>query len=84
MVNGFENYVPGSTSTDTINFKNATQHTWFNLKLSIDKYIKPIKYFKIGVFAEGVYSSQDFLGIINHLFYQLLHLIQFQKVKLYS
>lgn len=60
LVNGFETYFPGSTSTDTINFTNASQHTWFNLKLSVDKYIKPIKYFKVGVFAEGVYSSQDF------------------------
>jgi NTE family protein len=59
-VSGFETYYPGSTAIDTVNFINGPKHEWFNLKLTIDKYIKPIKYFKIGVFAEGVYSSQNF------------------------
>ena len=57
---GFESYFPGSTSSDSVNTLNFPSHNWFNFKLSIDKYIKPIKYFKIGVFAEGVYSTQDF------------------------
>ncbi len=60
FVSGIENYIPGSTSVDTVTISKSPKHNWFNLKLSIDKYIKPIKYFKIGVFAEGVYSSQDF------------------------
>jgi NTE family protein len=59
-ITGLESYYPGSTSTDTANIINTPAHNWFNIKLSIDKYIKPIKYFKIGVFAEGVYSSQGF------------------------
>lgn len=59
-VTGLESYYPGSTSSDTVNTINTPAHNWFNIKLSIDKYIKPIKYFKIGVFAEGVYSSQGF------------------------
>ncbi|MBI3520101.1 MAG: patatin-like phospholipase family protein [Bacteroidetes bacterium] len=59
-VNGLEHYYPGSTAKDTVAFINGPSHHWFNLKITIDKYIKPIKYFKIGVFAEGVYSSQDF------------------------
>ena len=59
-VNGLETYFPGSTALDTVSFIKGPSHSWFNLKLTIDKYIKPIKYFKIGVFAEGVYSSQDF------------------------
>ncbi|HRG01612.1 MAG TPA: patatin-like phospholipase family protein [Bacteroidia bacterium] len=60
VVSGVEYYYPGSTALDSVNFINGPGHDWFNLKLTIDKYIKPIKYFKIGVFAEGVYSSQDF------------------------
>lgn len=59
-VSGLETYFPGSTAIDTVNFINGPYHQWFNLKLTVDKYIKPIKYFKIGVYAEGVYSSQDF------------------------
>ena len=57
---GFESYFPGSTSSDSVNTLNFPAHNWFNFKLTLDKYIKPIKYFKIGVFAEGVYSTQDF------------------------
>lgn len=60
FVSGVENYYPGSTSLDTVSRIAGPGHDWFNLKVTIDKYIKPIKYFKIGVFAEGVYSSQDF------------------------
>lgn len=58
-VSGIERYYPGSTSKDSVRVIGPG-HDWFNLKLTIDKYIKPIKYLKIGVFAEGVYSSQDF------------------------
>ncbi len=61
-VNGQESYYPGSTSKNTPTLINTPSHNWFNLKLTIDKYIKPIKYFKIGVFGEGVYSSQDFFS----------------------
>lgn len=60
FVSGVENYYPGSTSLDTVSKISGPGHDWFNLKITIDKYIKPLKYFKIGVFAEGVYSSQDF------------------------
>lgn len=59
-VTGFESYIPGSTAKDSITSKDTPYHKWVSAKLTIDKYIKPIKYFKIGVFAEGVYSSQDF------------------------
>jgi NTE family protein len=60
FVSGIENYYPGSTSLDTVSEISGPGHDWFNLKITIDKYIKPLKFFKIGVFAEGVYSSQDF------------------------
>lgn len=60
FLSGVESYFPGTTSIDTLNHDIHLGHDWFNLKLTLDKYIRPIKYFKIGVFAEGVYSSQDF------------------------
>lgn len=59
-VSGQESYYPGSTASDPTTFINTPSHSWFNLKFTFDKYIKPIKYFKIGVLAEGVYSTQDF------------------------
>ncbi|MCC6182732.1 MAG: patatin-like phospholipase family protein [Bacteroidia bacterium] len=59
-VSGNEIYYPGSTATDSVKVIKGPWHQWFNIKLTIDKYIKPIKYFKIGVYGEGVYSSQDF------------------------
>ncbi len=61
-VNGEESYYPGSTSKNTVTLINTPSHNWFNFKLTIDKYVKPIKYFKIGLFAEGVYSTQDFFS----------------------
>ena len=65
FVSGVEHYYPGSTALDSTFIINEPGHDWFNIKLTIDKYIKPIKYFKIGVFAEGVYSSQDFFRNYN-------------------
>ena len=60
FVSGIEYYYPGTTSLDTVKKINGPGHDWFNFKVTIDKYIKPTKYFKVGVFGEGVYSSQDF------------------------
>ena len=60
VLSGIETYYPGSTATDSVPVIYGPGHNWFNIKLTIDKYIKPIKYFKIGVFGEGVYSSQNF------------------------
>jgi NTE family protein len=60
FVSGMEHYYPGSTAVETVRYIDGPIHEWFNFKLTIDKYIKPIKFFKVGVFAEGVYSSQDF------------------------
>ena len=60
MLNGRESYFAGSTSPDTLKKIQDIPHSWLNIKLSLDKYIKPIKYFKVGVFAEGVYSTQPF------------------------
>lgn len=61
-VNGLESYYPGNTAGDKTASVDAPAHEWFNVKLTIDKYIRPTKYFKFGLFAEGVYSSQDFFN----------------------
>ncbi len=60
FLSGLESYYPGTTGLDTVKSIRETGQDWANFKLTIDKYIKPIKYFKIGVFGEGVYSSQSF------------------------
>ena len=59
-ISGFESFYPGSTAKDTSTIKNVPGYDWINVKLTIDKYVKPIKFFKIGVFGEAVYSSQKF------------------------
>lgn len=55
---GEESYYPGNTSKDTIEFKNKNQAPWLQLKLTFDSYIRTVKGFKIGVFLEGVYTTQ--------------------------
>lgn len=59
-VYGEESYYPGTTSKDSVKVINSPIHQWINLKLTIDKYIRTIKYFKLGIFAEGVFSTQNF------------------------
>lgn len=59
-VSGRESYYPGNTSGDTSSFKNVGLTPWIQLKLTFDSYIKTFKVFKIGVFLEGVYSTQPF------------------------
>lgn len=57
-VNGLEQQLPGSTSTDTI-LRNLP-HEWFVIRLKIDNYFKTHRAFKIGIYGEGVFSTQDF------------------------
>jgi len=59
---GNESYRPGNTSPDTVVFKNRPQLPWLQIKLTFDSYIKTFRKFKIGVFAEGVYSTQSFFN----------------------
>lgn len=59
-INGNESFYPGSTSLDTIKTINYPTHEWVQFKLTFDSYIRTFKGFKIGVFAEGVYTTQDF------------------------
>jgi NTE family protein len=62
FLQGQESHFPGNTSIDTLAFKNKQQPAWLQLKLTIDKYIKTFKGFKIGVFGEAVYSTQSFFS----------------------
>lgn len=59
-VSGAESYYAGNTSLDDTVLINTPSHNWIMLKLTLDSYIKTFKGFKLSVFAEGVYSSQDF------------------------
>jgi NTE family protein len=59
---GNESYVPGNTGVDTSSFKNQKQTPWLQLKLTFDSYIKTYSRFKLGIFAEGVYSTQSFFS----------------------
>ena len=56
-VNGFENLLPGTTTTELKQLN--VHHQWTVVKLKFDGYLKPFKFFKIGILAEGVYSTQD-------------------------
>ena len=62
FLQGQESHIPGNTSIDTLTFKNVRQPAWLQLKLTVDKYIKTFRGFKIGVFGEAVYSTQSFFS----------------------
>ncbi len=56
-VSGVEKNEPGSTSTDTVdNYTN--RHEYYVLKLTGEKYFNRRGTIKIGLFGEGVYSTQ--------------------------
>jgi NTE family protein len=57
-INGLESLIPGTTTHEIK--ENNIPHEWTVFKLKFDGYLKPFKFFKVGVLAEGVYSSQDF------------------------
>lgn len=61
-LDGKETHLPGNTSSDTVRYEKRRVPTWFQLKLTFDSYIKTVKIFKIGIFAEGVYSTQTFFS----------------------
>jgi len=61
-IQGQESYYPGNTSADTNSFKNNKLSPWIQLKLTFDSYIKTVNRLKIGLFLEGVYSSQQFFN----------------------
>ncbi len=59
---GRESYYPGNTSLDTVSFMNQIRNPWFQLKLTLDNYVKTIKRLKFGLFGEAVYSTQGFFS----------------------
>ncbi len=59
-VNGFEENIPGSTSIDTAEFAN--HHDWFVLKATGERFFNRKGAIKIGVYGEGVYSTQSFFN----------------------
>ena len=59
-VNGDESYIPGNYTTSLIK-QTDIPHEWTMLKAKFDGYLKPFRFFKVGVLVEGVYSSQNLL-----------------------
>lgn len=57
-VNGEESYIPGNLTTNEAK-QSDIPHEWTMFKAKFDGYLKPFKFFKVGVLAEGVYSSQN-------------------------
>ncbi len=56
-VNGWETLTAGNT-TKQVSDSNVF-HEWFLFKAKIDYYLKPFKFFKIGLLGEAVYSTQE-------------------------
>ena len=56
-VNGIETNTPGSTSIDTVR-KIQKNHEWAVLKIEAERYFNRRGTLKIGLFGEGVYSTQ--------------------------
>jgi NTE family protein len=55
-IQGEEYYRPGSTSLDPLKFRRL--HEWVVFKLVYDNYFKSKKSYKLGLYFEGVYSTQ--------------------------
>jgi NTE family protein len=55
-INGDESYIPGNTANEVK--KVDVPRQWAMVKAKFDGYLKPFKFFKIGILAEGVFSSQ--------------------------
>jgi NTE family protein len=56
-VNGTEDFIPGNK---TIQKPDSNQsRSWVMFKAKIDYYLKPFQFFKIGLLAEGVFSTQQ-------------------------
>lgn len=59
---GEESYYPGSTSIDTLAFRNKYTIPWVQFKFTFDGYVKTFKRFRMGLFGELVSSSQSFFS----------------------
>ena len=60
FVGGEENYSPGSTSNTEL--KKGIENSFFMLKASYDQYFRLSHKLRMGVLAEGVYSTQIFFN----------------------
>ena len=56
-VNGLETLIPGNT-TKQVPDSNIF-HQWIQFKFKVDYYLKPFRFFKIGLLGEAVYSTQN-------------------------
>jgi NTE family protein len=54
-VNGWENLTPGNTTIQAPD--SNVFHQWFLFRAKVDYYLKPFKFFKIGIMGEAVYST---------------------------
>jgi NTE family protein len=59
---GQESFYPGSTSVDTLAFKNQYALPWLQFKVTFDGYVKTFKRFRVGLFGEFVSSGQTFFS----------------------
>jgi len=62
FLTGQESHLPGNTSIDSSSFIDKPRPAWLQLKLTFDSYIRTFKRFKLGIFTEGVYSTQTFFS----------------------
>jgi NTE family protein len=56
-VNGLETLIPGNTTKQAPD--SNIFHQWFQFKFKVDYYLKPFKFFKVGLLGEAVYSTQN-------------------------
>jgi NTE family protein len=57
-VNGIETNIPGSTAANKDTVEYQKNHDWLSFKLTGERYFNRRGTLKIGVFGEGVYSTQ--------------------------
>ncbi|MBS1651137.1 MAG: patatin-like phospholipase family protein [Bacteroidetes bacterium] len=62
FLQGDESFIPGNTGINKVKFLDYKQKPWVQVKVTVDKYLKPAKAFKFGIFAEGVYSTMGFFS----------------------
>ncbi len=62
FISGLETLIPGNTTIQKPD--SNIVHDWAMVKLKVDYYLKPFHFFKIGLYAEGVYSTQQLFA--NH------------------
>jgi NTE family protein len=59
---GDESYYAGSTSNDSVSFRNKHTQPWLQFKVTFDGYVKTFKRFRCGLFGEFVSSNQTFFS----------------------